>query len=730
MAWDANGRMHIVIGLLNKSTYGPHPSFVATDIVYAYSDDGGKTVHKSDGTPIQFPISATDGAATQGEIVLREDSDPNYQWLNPWPSIAVDKAGQPLIKSASYATGNHLFRREAGQWVEYTKFNYLFDFSTDPSGVIIGKTVDSFIRFWNPTGNNFAKLTLPDAADKYDHEYYRDAGDLVWSSLKGSTTAGTWSIYRTVFSQTNPSQDYPCYYSGASATKTWNTTSAVWGTASGGPYTTKWTAGKDACFEGTAATVTGTAASVHSITFNVTGYKLSTTTVTLTGTGNAIGGTGTGTISGVIADGGQGFTKTTGSTLVLSGANTFSGGVTLDEGTLKLGNDSALGSGTFTINDDTTLQVATSGSYTNFANSQNNPITIDGSFTVNAGTGAFGAENIDLGTGNVTLTTTPTITFYANSVSWGHKLTFGGVIDDGGNGYGLTLLDSAVGNRGCYLVLGAANTYKGDTTVSCLAKDPYRAVIQIGDANSIPNASVNAAYTGNLVVNGGGVFDLSGISANINGLNGTLRGTTNGWVQNSGGAATLTLGYNDATASFAGVISGANLSLTKTGAGTQTLSGTNNYAGNTTVSNGTLVLKVASLATNSTVTVAARAVLQLDFATTNVVAGFVTNGVSVPPGVYKAANAAPFIAGSGSLKVVSVALPRPTIASVTLVGTNLAVTVATVAGGNYVLQSTTNLTPIINWQNEATNSGTGGNLIFNVPIPPAQTRKFLRFWTY
>ena len=242
---------------------------------------------------------------------------------------------------------------------------------------------------------------------------------------------------------------------------------------------------------------------------------------------------------------------------------------------------------------------------------------------------------------------------------------------------------------------------------------------------------------------------------NLNGFNQTLAGLTNvvrslriQRVVNSDVSAAVTLTINnDSNYTFSGTLGGSangsvsasampgtkngnNFGLIKSGVGTFTLAGTNSYTGNTTVSNGTLVIKVASIATNSTVNVASGAVLQLDFATTNQVADFVTNGVSLPPGVYKAFNAAPFIAGIGSLRVGNVAPPQATIAPVTVSGTNLVVSVATVSGANYVLQSTTNLTPIITWQNESTNAGTGANLILNVPIQPAQPKKFLRFWGY
>jgi autotransporter-associated beta strand protein len=88
---------------------------------------------------------------------------------------------------------------------------------------------------------------------------------------------------------------------------------------------------------------------------------------------------------------------------------------------------------------------------------------------------------------------------------------------------------------------------------------------------------------------------------------------------------------------------------------------------------------------------------------------------------------------SGNTVVLTVSdgsAPQPTIAPVTVSGTNLVLSVPTTSGYNYVLQSTTNLTPAITWMNESTNAGTGGNLILNVPIDPDKPQRFLRFWVY
>ena len=72
-------------------------------------------------------------------------------------------------------------------------------------------------------------------------------------------------------------------------------------------------------------------------------------------------------------------------------------------------------------------------------------------------------------------------------------------------------------------------------------------------------------------------------------------------------------------------------SIIKTGAATTSLSGSNSYAGNTTVNQRTLVLSQTTLAASSTITVASNAVLQLDFPTTNTVAILRVNGVVKSP---------------------------------------------------------------------------------------------------
>jgi autotransporter-associated beta strand protein len=121
-----------------------------------------------------------------------------------------------------------------------------------------------------------------------------------------------------------------------------------------------------------------------------------------------------------------------------------------------------------------------------------------------------------------------------------------------------------------------ANTYAGNTTISTA-----NATLTLGKADQISNG----AGKGNLIITSG-TFKMGGFSDTINGLLG------NGTVDGVSGAPTLTIGDNDATSTFSGVIknTAGTLALAKTGNGTLTLLGNNIYSGTTTVSAGILAL--------------------------------------------------------------------------------------------------------------------------------------------
>lgn len=109
-----------------------------------------------------------------------------------------------------------------------------------------------------------------------------------------------------------------------------------------------------------------------------------------------------------------------------------------------------------------------------------------------------------------------------------------------------------------------------------------------------------------------GTFDMAGHNEGFDMLNGT------GVVTCSGGASILELGQNNGSSTFAGTIVDGlgNLSLSKVGSGTLTLTGANNYTGSTTVSAGKLVVSTAGTS-GSVYTVNDSAALGVSVATAN-----------------------------------------------------------------------------------------------------------------
>jgi len=263
-----------------------------------------------------------------------------------------------------------------------------------------------------------------------------------------------------------------------------------------------------------------------------------------------------------------------------------------------------------------------------------------------------------------------------------------------------------------------ANNYQGDTEVAA----PH--ILVLGNGNQIPRG----ANAGNLLLDG--TFNLNGYSQTVNGL--ATVSTPTGIVDGGSGMPTLTVGDNDAYSEFDGVIknSSGSLSLTKIGAGNLNLTGTNTYTGNTTVNAGTLEIAQPYLSTNSTVTVAGGATLQLDFSVTNTVAGLNLNGVSYTNGVFNNTTSPSYLAGSGSLLVVPVVtLPNtPTNLTFSVTGSTLTLSWPASYLG-WILQVQTNAlntglqTSSNAWSDVA---GSAGVITTNLPINPAIPTAFYR----
>jgi autotransporter-associated beta strand protein len=304
-------------------------------------------------------------------------------------------------------------------------------------------------------------------------------------------------------------------------------------------------------------------------------------------------GTATRTFSGVIAGTGSLILTGTGGTggIVLSAANTYSGGTTIGTGTTlninnsgTSSNNSAIGTGTFTINGGT-INNTTGGTITL---ATNNAQLWNGDFVFT------GTRSLDLGTGTVTLNATRQVTVSANN------LTVGGVIS--GSTFGIT--KAGAGN----LTLKGVNSYGGATTIN--GGTITANTLANGGSNSSIGSSSNIAS--NLVLNGG-VLQYDGTTAattnrlftigtagaqlwnNSSSSSSTVNFTNAGAITVSGtGDRTLTLrGLNTGNNTLSPILvnpSSGMLSIVADNVGKWILAGNNTYTGATTVSAGTLLI--------------------------------------------------------------------------------------------------------------------------------------------
>lgn len=264
--------------------------------------------------------------------------------------------------------------------------------------------------------------------------------------------------------------------------------------------------------------------------------------------------------------------------VLLSGDNSsWSGGLTVAKGTASLAGNAVNAAGTGAIVIGTTGNAFGAG--LTFFPSGTNGSTVTYANDITVRSGGFRSIKASNTDHNITLNGTITLEGNLNvdhTLSTASRfLTLGGVI----SGTGGLDITRAGGNASTAVVLSGANTFSGSTTVGT------GATLQLNNNLALQNSALNTS--------GAGVVTLSSVTTP------TIGGLTGG----TNLASVITTGYSNVTAltlnvgtgaslAYSGIIAdgAAGMTLTKTGAGTQTLSGANTYTGSTTVAAGTLSL--------------------------------------------------------------------------------------------------------------------------------------------
>lgn len=404
---------------------------------------------------------------------------------------------------------------------------------------------------------------------------------------------------------------------------TWSVASSTWANTSGqyvGPMSPQPTF---AIFGGAAGTVTvsDTAGMVSAtgMQFVSDGYHLTGDAIDLVGQGGVapvlrVSSGDTAVIDNVLS-GTDGFNKTDGGTLVLTGSNTYTGTTTLSGGTLSVSSDASLGNGANSLDFEGGMLEVTGTTFTHTARN----ITwgsAGGGFDIDDVANVFTVAQALTGSGGLVKGGAGTLVLTSADTFSGSTTINGGVLALSGNG---SVANSAEVNVAAGATFDISNTSSGSLITSLAGNG----TVNLG-GQTLTLTGANGAFAGSITGTGGltlaggsetltganlysgatvidaGILALSGtgtlgLSSSVTVANGATldisNATSGSSITSLAGSGTVNLGSQSltltkASGSFSGTIAGSGgLTLA---AGLETLSGSNTYAGGTTINGGTL----------------------------------------------------------------------------------------------------------------------------------------------
>lgn len=169
---------------LNDSDEGA----LGMDILYAVSRDGGRTLRRTDGTSIEWPVRAEAGPyqpdviySAAADYALAEKTGGAFPGL-VGAGIQLDWKDRPMIHARRNDTGEEVvFRLEHGKWERRPPQS--FGLWRDSAGVLMSPTdaKGEYVRRWDESHARIVKLGRVKIF-KMDEDYFRDTGTMIYTT--------------------------------------------------------------------------------------------------------------------------------------------------------------------------------------------------------------------------------------------------------------------------------------------------------------------------------------------------------------------------------------------------------------------------------------------------------------------------------------------------------------------------------------------------------------------